>query len=220
MAGSTTFSSIKFAQGIDEVKKFPAEVSEPGAKTIDKYLEEHTLTFKAYNGPATLKTGELAVQEKSGETFTLPSAATANFVVEVFCWTTATSCKIATAGGATIEGDFISAASTITLTTRQHVTLRSTGTNTWLIVSGEPKRTAVWEASVIRESELEYEPSGAREVEVILQASASPVENVTVGGVVIAGKIATQSTITFRCGAGIKYKAKCAGNYLTCYRTL
>src|ERR1035441_6507975 len=139
MPGETTFAKIKFAKSTDETKAFPAEVSEPGAKTIDKYLEEHNLTYKAYAGSGTLKSGELAVQGKSGETLTLPAAA-ANAQIGVFCSAAATSVKVTTSGGAFIFGDFISGTTaTITLATYQHVVLTSDGTN-WLIVAGEPKR--------------------------------------------------------------------------------
>src|SRR4051794_15205647 len=72
------------------------------AKAVDKVFTDRLLVFKGYSGGATLKSGEYALQLKSGETFTLPSAATANQIIGVVCGATATSVQVTTSGGAAI----------------------------------------------------------------------------------------------------------------------
>jgi hypothetical protein len=106
------------------------------AERLTAILSEKILLVKTYAAAAPLKSGELAVQTKAGETFTLPPATTANQVIGVFCM--AASCKVTTSGGASIIGDFFNNA-TATLTEHQHLRLQSDGTN-WLITAGEPKR--------------------------------------------------------------------------------
>lgn len=159
MPAETSFVKAKYALAADEVKAFPGEVSEPGAKSFDKFIEEHTLTYKAYSGAATLKSGELAEQKKAGETFTLPAVATANQLIGVFCGVG--PCKVTTSGGALIFGDFIGGEATVTLLANQHVLLQSSGT-AWLIIAGEPKRTALPGAQTVRAAATPFEPSATR----------------------------------------------------------
>lgn len=168
MPGTTTTYGIAYAEAGDEVNKFTGQVSEPGAKTIDKVLTEKILVVKKYVGGATLKAGELAVQEKTAETFTLPLAATENQDIGITSLVAET--KITTSGGASIKGDFLEA-STMKLSTNQHVRLTSAG-GAWLIVAGEPKREQVYAALksyTAVEAEAGVEPSATRPTFVSLQ---------------------------------------------------
>jgi hypothetical protein len=113
------------------------------AERTTTIFKEKVLIVKAYSSGATLKSGELAVQGKTGETFTLPAATTANQIIGVFSGLGITT-KVTTSGGASIVGDFVNGA-TITLTSLQHVILVSEGTN-WFIIAGEPKRTNAYSA--------------------------------------------------------------------------
>lgn len=183
MPSATTFAAIKYSKATDEIKGFPGEVSEPGAKTIDKYLEEHTLYFKtragAYNGVS----GEFALQNKAGEsTMTLPAVATASQIIGVFSGAGATT-KITTSGGAFIYGDFINKEATITLLPLQHVILFSDG-GEWLIIAGEPKREQTYSAPVAytkAEAEAGHEVSATRPGYVALTTAT----NLAIGGVAL-----------------------------------
>lgn len=133
--------SIIFAIPTDEIKAFPTEVDQVKAERIAKLMGENWLTVKSYSAAATLKTGELAIQNKNGETFTLPSVATSNQIIGIYTSSGIASCKVTTSGGALIYGDFVNGAATLTLTTNQHVTLQSNGSS-WQIVAGEPENKA------------------------------------------------------------------------------
>jgi hypothetical protein len=160
--GESTHYKIKFAQAADEVKAFPGEVSAPGAKTIDEVIYEKILHYGSYAGSAALKSGELALQQKSGSTFTLPSAATVNQIIAVYCSASCTSVKVSTVSGQKIYGDFITGVETVTLLPLQHVLLQSDGTE-WLIIAGEPRQEEVY-------SNQSY---GKAEAEAGVEASAS-----------------------------------------------
>jgi hypothetical protein len=176
-------------------------------------------SYKAYAGPATLASGELAVQNKSGETFTLPAVGTANQVIEAVCGSGATSAKVTTSGGALIYGaGFVAAAATIGLTSNQTVRLQSNGT-AWIITGGEPKRETSYTAPTARVMGTEYEPSAARDVQVSVYIEGSALNEslgmlVKCNGVEIAAL--TTAAITghisaaaynFRCPAGAKWVA-------------
>lgn len=150
------------------------------AERIAKLMGEKWATIKAYAGPGTLKTGELALQGKSGETFTLPAAGTANQLIGIANTTSSGNCKVTTSGGATIYGDFVINQATITLVGYQHVTLQSDGTN-WLIVAGEPKREQVYSTKSYTQAEWAAGIvfSTARPVQVIPGASVAVV---SIGG--------------------------------------
>lgn len=130
----TTNFHLPYPGAIGKVKLGAKDIEEL-AKSVDKVFTERLLTYKGYSASATLKSGELAVQGKSGETFTLP-AAVVNAQIGIFCGAAATSAKVTTSGGALIFGDSLNGVGTITLTSLQHVVLTSDGTN-WLIVAGE-----------------------------------------------------------------------------------
>jgi hypothetical protein len=116
------------------------------AERLTAIFKERFLSIATHAASYAAVSGELGVQEKAGETTTLPAATTKDRIVGVFC--KAASCKITTSGGAFIQGDFITIASktaTITLLEGQHVILQSDGTN-WLIIAGEPLRAAKYSA--------------------------------------------------------------------------
>lgn len=186
------------------------------AERIAKLMGERWTTIKSYAGAATLKAGELAFQNTSAATFTLP-AASANIIIGIYCGGGALSAKVTTSGGAFIFGDFITGSTaTIALTTYQHVTLTSDGTN-WFIVAGEPKREQVYSARAKGTSGKEEEPSATRPTQVILEgfnkgAFAMIVE---VGGVVLTDATTpaeasggnSGQVVSFICPPGIKWKA-------------
>lgn len=171
------------------------------------------LTFVLSGISLTAKAGEFIDMTTTGTTVTLP-AVVASAQVGVFCGGTATSCKVSAAGGAKIYGDFVNAATTITLTEHQHVTLQSDGTN-WFIIAGEPKRETAWEAQVTRANETLYTPSASRETEVLVElfgGSGGSQAEIYVGGTKIAFLTAASPTnhqsVGFRVGAGVAWQAK------------
>jgi hypothetical protein len=195
MPETTPHSKITYAIPTDKVKLFPTEVSKVGAETIDTILFEKILTFKGYSGAANLHSGEFALQEKSGETFTLPAVGTANQFIGVYCGPTAASCKVTVSGVAFIYGDFISGVATITLTSLQHVWLYSNG-SIWQIVAGEPKReqTYVFKEFTKAVAEAGVEPSATRPAMVNLACTSGSGGYVIVVGGKSAG-IAPQGTV-------------------------
>lgn len=211
MPAETSFAKIKYALAADETKAFPAEVSEPGAKTIDTFLEEKTLHFKNYLASGTLKSGELAVQESNAKTFTLPLAATENQLIGVFSLVNET--KVTTSGGATISGDFVSAETTIILTKNQHVVLQSVG-GKWIIIAGEPKKEQTYtvKAFTKAEAEAEVEPSASRPALVLF--NAGKVEGLKVGGVSIPLGSETK-TVTVIVPPGQKWRLTVAAEVST-----
>jgi hypothetical protein len=190
---------IDYAIPTDEPKVYP-EVMKAQSERIALMLKEHVLIYKTYAGAETLKSGELAEQTKAGETFTLPLAATANQIISVFC--AATSCKITTSGGATINGDFVSAEATITLTKFQHIVVQSTGAN-WLIIAGEPKLETKYVEKTWTKAEAEagVEPSANRRSAVVFVTVPEALE---IGGV--AG-IYNEKLTPYYLNPGQKWKA-------------
>ena len=83
----------------------------------------------------TVKPGELVVLEATGITATLSTQAV-GCRFGVFCGINASSVKVKGASG-NIYGDFVNGASSVTLTTFQHIELITEGINS-LIVTGEP----------------------------------------------------------------------------------
>lgn len=158
MPAETTVYKIKYAIGTDEVKAFPAEVSQAGAETIDKVLKEHNLKIKKYAGAASPATGELVVQEKTGETVTLPAVATADQVIGIF--STVAECKVT--GAAETIGPGLKAAAW-KLTTNQFALLQSNGVN-WMMLTSEYKREQVVVAKPWTKAEAEagVTPSATR----------------------------------------------------------
>lgn len=142
------------------------------------------LKFKSYAGAATLGAGELAFQESTGATLTLPSASPASQIVAVFAGVGITA-KITASGGAKIYGDFINGETTITLAGLQHVLLESTGAS-WFIIAGEPKREANYVVKSFTKAEAEagVEPSATRMAAVVVGNAAG---TFSIGGVTIPG---------------------------------
>lgn len=165
MPGETPTYKFKYALAADETKAFPAEVSEPAAKQIEKVLEEHFLTIHTVAVDTAAKTGEL-LNVSGVHTITLP-AATANAIVGVYF---ANGGKVTTSGGAFIFGDFVHELATITFAADQHATLVAEGTN-WRIVAGEPKREEAQKPKLLTSGKAE-EFSATRPVIVRVQAKA------------------------------------------------
>lgn len=116
-----------------------------------KFTVAPMLALTKSSGVVEAHTGELLLMEGGG-TVTLPAAAV-NTVVGVFSKGGSTTVK--QHGADKIYGDFISAASTITLLENQHVILQSDGTN-WFILAGESKREqTVTETGALTQGEAE-----------------------------------------------------------------
>jgi hypothetical protein len=230
MPGETTNYKFKYAIAVDEIKAFPAEVSQPGAEKVDAIIKERTLTIKTYAGAGTLKTGELAIQEKSNETFTLPSASTANQLIGVFAGASATGVKVTTSGGVNIAGDFF-AGPTLTLANNQHVLLLSTGVG-WIILAGEPKREQTYGTFLALTAAKEEEVSASRPALVIIGAekitSAGELHvEAQVGGqtpgIIKVAKAEVGDFYSiggFRVPAGLKYKATSSGGASALFRQI
>jgi len=204
MAGKTAAPwEIGFPEATDEVKVYPAE-GQAIAERISAIFGAHVLTYKVRAASYNAVSGEMAQFNKNGATATLPSAATANQIIGVEG--AATEVKVATSGGAVIEGDFIIAQATITLTVRQHVILQSDGTN-WNIIAGEPKRAQTYGASARTKAEAEagVEPSVSRLALVVLNAIVAT--EIFVGAVPLGGSGATYTQLSFLVPPGIKWKA-------------
>lgn len=95
------------------------------------------LTFKEITLSAEVATTEFIYANKTGITATLP-APTANRMIAVFCGGSATSVKVTCSSGK-IYGDYTEGATTVTLTTYQHILVIASGEH-WFIMAGEPKR--------------------------------------------------------------------------------
>ena len=199
---------MPFPSSTGEVKLGATDFKE--LEKANTFLKEHTLIVKKYSGSATLVTGELALQESTGKTFTLPSATTANQYIGI--QNGVAELKVTTSGGAVIFGDFVAGEATIVLLQRQHVILQSDGTN-WQIIAGEPKREQSWGAEVTRTSGTEYEPSATRPTQVIFTARAAQAFAVELfeGSTKIAvmdqsGSASQVASITFQVNPGKKWK--------------
>lgn len=129
---------------------------------------------------------------ESGRTYLVGGTATINLpapsataTISVYTGVSSTA-TIARSGSASIYGDFISGATSITLAALQHVILNSDGSN-WFIVAGEPKREATPGGWTARTPGTEYEASATRPVFVRIlvegKASTSLAYGLTVAGV-------------------------------------
>ena len=98
MPGETTHYKIKYAEAADEVKAFPAEVSKPGAETIDKELYEGN---KVANGQV-----YGALTTRTNGTEYEPSATRATLVI-LEAISTTSSKIIVKVGGVTLAGPII-----------------------------------------------------------------------------------------------------------------
>jgi hypothetical protein len=162
----------------------------------------------------TVKPGELVVLEATGITATLSTQAV-GCRFGVFCGVNASSVKVKGASG-DIYGDFVNGASSVTLTTFQHIELITEGINS-LIVAGEPKREQTYSAQVERTNETEYEPSPSRPVQVVVEMIPTNEAELTlfVGGVKIGeiGSIKTNRSVclSFIVPPGVKWKGLVSG---------
>lgn len=128
MPSETSFLKIRYSKSTDEIKGFPAEVSEPGAKTIDKFLEERTLTVKEHGVSFTAASGEL-VKATANIGVTLPTP-TANATVGVL----ANGHEVELKGGSALM--FIggpTGLTPVTISGGQYVVFEADGTNWYAI---------------------------------------------------------------------------------------
>lgn len=132
MPGTTTHYGIEYALGADDVEKFPAEVSQPGAETIDKVLFERLLTLKEHGSNFTAASGEL-VKCTLSIIVTLPSPAI-NAVIGIL----ANGENVTVAGGLAKIYTTTTETVSISLNGYQHITLVSDGTS-WFEIGGEQK---------------------------------------------------------------------------------
>lgn len=212
MPGETTNYKIKYALAADEVEKFPAQVSEPGAETIDETL--HTLSQALLNVVThatsfTVAPGELV---KLGASITITLGA--NGVVGVLPSSLYTA-KITAGVAHKIYGGGVATAGVeeVTVLPGQSVLIR-VFEGTGFIIAGEVKlEQSVTEALASRIVGTEYEPSLTRPVQVTVQfavASSSQAEAV-LGGTGFAqfqgpSGAAVNPVFTFICPAGRRWK--------------
>ncbi len=185
----TSLSTIQtWANGeIEGINNLAAEgVKETNLDTATKALLNTksfaALTFNEQSGATfTAATGELVLMATNASVLTLPTA-TANRIVGVFAGNSVTSMTVKAPVVNTIFGDFITAATTITLTKLRHVILQATGTS-WLIIAGEPARTQT--ITVVSKSKAEAEtgtePSATRQAYVTLSTAAAELSGLAIG---------------------------------------
>ncbi len=179
MPGETTTWKALFASPTDEVKAFPAQVSQPGQETWDKLLKERLLKLTEHGSEYTAASGDW-VKATANIKVNLPTP-TANAVVAVSA--NNHEVKVA-AGSALIYGDWITGATPVTLVGYQHLLLMADGSN-WHILAGESKRTQEYGALTSRSLNTAYEVSSTRPAVVILQIAFSTtgqIAKVGVGG--------------------------------------
>jgi hypothetical protein len=129
---------LRLLKGTSEAKDIDAGFHALG-EDLDAALALSNLRQVTHAASVEAQSGELVLAIGGGMTVTLP-AATLNRIVGVYATATVTVKQHA---ADKIYGDFVSAASTITLLADQHVILQSDGTN-WQIVAGEPQRTSTY----------------------------------------------------------------------------
>ena len=195
MAGTTAAPwSIGYPEATDEVKVYPAE-GQAIAERISAIFKEKVPIYKAYAGPATLKTGEWADQGKTGETFTMPAVGTANQYI--ITSSTVAEAKLTTA--AKFVGGGLSS-STAILTTGMVAVWMSDGTN-WRLLAGEVKREQKYVTTEATKAAAEagVTPSATRPAFVSLSTGGTTMDEVTIGGVF---NRVGEKTYSFYCPAG------------------
>lgn len=139
------------------------------------------LTFAERTTSVEAASGELVYANKTAITITLP-APTVGRSIAVFCGGSATSVKVTCSSGK-IYGDFTEGATTVTLTTYQHLRVVASGEH-WFIESGEPKKEAVYSTGFKAYSEAEavagVAPSATRMAYVVFKGGSGSLE---IGGV-------------------------------------
>lgn len=127
--------------------------------TMVSASERSPLSIVKHAGAYEAASGELGVQETNGAPTTLPSAATKDQIIAVFCASGATSCKVTTSGGAFIYGKWLTLASktaTVTLTEGMCAVFQSNGTN-WLLLPGSEIKSEQKYSATTALSQAEWE---------------------------------------------------------------
>jgi|ERR1700722_1841075 len=200
MPATTTHFGIEYALGADSVEKFPAEVSAPGAKTIDELLYGKILTLTTQSGSYTANPGDFVLATGTSSTITVP--VTANALTCVVYYPAGEGELTVKAASGDILGDFMTTAVYFAdgchLLKNQHLSLLGDGTNA-RIIAGEPKREQEYSGLAGRTVATEYEPSATRPVQVSLTVAltgGSSEARVFCGGTEIA-RFAPTATTTF-----------------------
>lgn len=203
--------ALPYPTSVGEVKNGATNIEELAVK-LNTTFNEKFLVFKTYAAGATLKSGEYAIQTKNGETFTLPSAATANQIIGVLA-SGITEAKVTTSGGAVIYGAYVSpGVATIKLASAQTVILQSDGTN-WLIVAGEPKREQKYsavEAFSQAEGEAGITPSATRPATIVMWLELEAAPKLGGRGMPI---VPAKGAVTYKVNPGQAVVVKSAGTY-------
>jgi hypothetical protein len=182
--------------GIEEASLATAVKTLLNVKASGLTPAAHTVSFTAAGG-------ELAQMETTGITATLPSPV-AGKLIGIFVGSAAASAKVTCSSGL-IYGDFVNAASTITLASLQHVLLLGDFQETgWLIIAGEPLNETNPGPVVGRTTETEYSPNATRRTFVLLETTGAG--ELFVGGELIYS--GTPGSLSFFCPAGKKWKVK------------
>ncbi|HTQ67258.1 MAG TPA: hypothetical protein VMI13_01060 [Solirubrobacteraceae bacterium] len=207
----TTNWKIPYPTSTGEVKLGATDMEE-SAKAIDKILTEHVLIVKKYAGSGTLASGELAVQEKTGETFTLPAVGTANQVIGIF----STVAETKVTAGANIIGD-LTAGANIKLNKNQHVVVQSNATN-WMIVAGEPQREQTYLGTKVftkAEAETGEIVSTERPVLVVYTSTTAASATIEVGLEQVA-TVENKGCLSFFVPPGLRWKSNqaCTRTYI------
>ncbi len=165
------------------------------------------LEIKKQTGSATGESGIIYLMETNAATLTLTATATAGKQVGIICANTIAGVKLKTGSGL-IYGDFVAGLAEIPIQKYQHVIVEADGTN-WWIISGEPKRQAVWEAFTLSkvEAEAAAAPSTFRPTLMVVTAEEANmvVESETVLLSTAAG-LPVNASITFQLSPGFAWK--------------
>jgi hypothetical protein len=175
---------------------------------VEKLTTKLGLSLVAQAASVTGVSEKLYEMTTNATTVTLPTPTT-NRLIGVYCGGGIAGCKV-TASSGKIFGDFLTAgATTVELTTCQHVLVQADGSN-WLIIAGEPKRETEYAEKTYSKAEAEagFELSATRPGFLL----ASPQAGGTFGGasVTVNGHIVTVSgTAQLSCPVNAGQKVKC-----------
>jgi len=190
MPATTTHFGIEYALGADSVEKFPAEVSAPGAKTIDELLYGKILTLTTQSGSYTANPGDFVLATGTSSTITVP--VTANALTCVVYYPAGEGELTVKAASGDILGDFMTTAVYFAdgchLLKNQHLSLLGDGTNA-RIIAGEPKREQKYAFKEFTKVEAEagVTPSTTRPAWVNMRCAAAGSATVVVVGGESAG---------------------------------
>lgn len=140
----------------------------------------------AHTGSGTVEPGEHVLAQTNGAVWALP-ATEEGVECAVTCATGVESMTVKAGGGAKIYGDFLEGVSSCTLLAGQHITVRSDGTN-WFIIAGTPKKESSYSAPTARVAGTEYAASATRPTLVVFTPIINGQKSVEVfvGGQVIS----------------------------------